>query len=86
MKNTSRTSIKVQAKTDPSVSALKQQVQQLQVENANLKKNANKVNVPSSSNSDKATINSLQQQVNQWKTKAQQKENELKVIRKQLGL
>jgi hypothetical protein len=61
-------------------------VQQLQVENANLKKNANKVNVPSSSNSDKATINSLQQQVNQWKAKAQQKENELKVIRKQLGL
>jgi hypothetical protein len=42
--------------------------------------------VPSSSNSDKATINSLQQQVNQWKAKAQQKENELKVIRKQLGL
>jgi serine/threonine-protein kinase len=86
MKNTSVASIKVQAKTDPSVSALKQQVLQLQVENANLKKNANKVNVPSSSNSDKATINSLQQQVNQWKAKAQQKENELKVIRKQLGL
>ncbi len=68
------------------VNKLKQELKALQAENANLKKKASGASYQSSSSADKATINSLKQQVTQWKGKAQNAERELNVIKKQLGI